>query len=311
THRVTVRIGLNHGLGFVKSNDVFGDVVNVASRVEGSANAEQILVSSNIHDALAPTNRFRFRHAGRFPLKGKTDASDLFEVIWQEPSGPALPESVAAGPQTKLRIVQLCKDATGRTFEIASKVTVIGRTAGEFTFPDDEYMQPTHARLLMESGQLFLQPMPSADSYFSLVASYRLQPGDVVSIGRQVLEFQENQAALAEASQIGKGLGELAAMLHNAVAEFISLKSDAKRYPVREQQTTFGRTKATFTFPTDTVMSRSHARVYHRGEDFFLEDLGSTNGTFVLARDKTPIPPGTVLSIGGQRLKIVREEERG
>src|SRR5579884_3084014 len=28
--RVKIRIGINHGLGFVKSNDVFGDVVNVA-----------------------------------------------------------------------------------------------------------------------------------------------------------------------------------------------------------------------------------------------------------------------------------------
>ena len=56
-------------------------------------------------------------------------------------------------------------------------------------------------------------------------------------------------------------------------------------------------------------MSRSHAKVYHRGEDFFLEDVGSTNGTFVLARDKMSVPAGAILSIGGQRLKVSREEE--
>jgi pSer/pThr/pTyr-binding forkhead associated (FHA) protein len=55
-------------------------------------------------------------------------------------------------------------------------------------------------------------------------------------------------------------------------------------------------------------MSRAHARVYHRGEDFFLEDTGSTNGTFVMAREKTPIPAGVVLTLGGQRLKVFREE---
>ena len=37
TRRVLVRIGINYGLGLVKSNDVFGDVVNVASRVESAA----------------------------------------------------------------------------------------------------------------------------------------------------------------------------------------------------------------------------------------------------------------------------------
>src|SRR5512142_282471 len=35
--RVLVRIGLHWGTGIVKSNDVFGDVVNVASRVESVA----------------------------------------------------------------------------------------------------------------------------------------------------------------------------------------------------------------------------------------------------------------------------------
>ena len=35
--RVTIRIGLNHGIGIVKTSDVFGDVVNVAKRLQESA----------------------------------------------------------------------------------------------------------------------------------------------------------------------------------------------------------------------------------------------------------------------------------
>ena len=71
--------------------------------------------------------------------------------------------------------------------------------------------------------------------------------------------------------------------------------------------TTWGRTKATYTFPTDTAMSRSHAKVYHRGEDFFLEDTGSTNGTFVLVKEETPVPDGAMVVLASQRLKVVRE----
>ncbi|MBZ5510708.1 MAG: FHA domain-containing protein [Acidobacteriia bacterium] len=314
THRVTVRIGINYGLGFVKSNDVFGDVVNVASRVEGAASPEQILISDTLHQAVAPSGRFRFRHAGKFSLKGKAEVSDLFEVVWREQADAGVVSShsmvVAAvvAPQIKYKLVQLRSDGrAGREFDISQRA-VIGRTLGEITFPNDEYMQPVHARLLVESGQLFLEPVADADSFFSLVGTYRLQHGDVVSFGAQVLEFHVDEAALAEASRTGTGLGELTAMLHGAVAEFVSLNPDGKRYPIREQQTTWGRTKATYTFPTDTAMSRSHAKVYHRGEDFFIEDVGSTNGTFVMARGKTPIPAGAVLSIGGQRLRVSREE---
>jgi predicted component of type VI protein secretion system len=308
-----VRIGINYGLGFVKSNDVFGDVVNVASRVEGAASPEQILISDTLHEAVAPTGRFRFRLAGKFSLKGKAEASDLYEVVWRDDAGaPMTSHSMIMtafdAPQIKYKLVQVRTDGRpGREFEI-SRQAVIGRSAGDFTFPNDEYMQPVHARLMVDSGQLFLEPATDADSFFSLVGSYRLQAGDVVSVGSQVLEFREDEAALAAASRTGTGLGELNAMLHGAVAEFVSLNPDARRYPIHEQQTTWGRTKATYTFPTDTAMSRSHAMVYHRGEDFFIEDVGSTNGTFVMAREKTPIPPGVVLSIGGQRLKVLRDE---
>jgi adenylate cyclase len=315
-HRVRIRIGINHGLGIVKSNDIFGDVINVASRVEAAASPEQILISDTLYKAVAETDRFRLRLAGRFSLKGKSEARELYEVVWREATGDAsgshsMVMAAFGAPAPKYRLIQLRADGrAGRDFELQSGAALVGRTAGELTFPHDEYMQPAHVRLRVESGQLFLDPMPEADTFFSLIGSYRLQQGDVVSIGDQVLEFRVDEAALAEASQLGKNLGELsAAMLHGAVAEFVSLNPDRRRYPIREQQTTWGRTKATYTFPTDSAMSRSHAGVYYRGEDFFLEDLGSTNGTFVLAREKTPVPPGAVLSIGGQRLKVFREEQ--
>ena len=310
--RVKVRIGINYGLGFVKSNDVFGDVVNVASRVESAASPDQILISDTLYHALPQDNRFRFRLAGRFSLRGKAEERELYEVIWRAQAGEAAAHGMVApaAPQVRYRLVQVRSDGRpGRELEIKAGNAVVGRSQGAFTFPNDEYMQPAHTRLLLESGQLFLEPMPEADTFMSLVGSYRLQTGDVVSFGNQVLEFRVDEAALAAAAQAGKDLGELTAVLHGPVAEFVSLDADARRYPILEQQITWGRTKATYTFPTDSAMSRSHAKVYHRGEDFFLEDAGSTNGTFVLAREKMTVPAGAVLSIGGQRLKVLREED--
>ncbi len=313
-HRVTVRIGINYGLGFVKSNDVFGDVVNVASRVEGAANPQQILISDTLYQSVATLDRFRCRLAGKFSLKGKSEQRSLYEVVWREGGADVGSQSmmVAAldtSPNVKYTLVQLRTDGRpGHEFALGSGQAIIGRTQGDFTFPHDEYMQSPHARLLIESGQLFVEPAPEADTFVSLTGTCRLQQGDVVSFGNQVLEFRVDEAALAEAAQRGQGLGELNALLHGAVAEFVSLNPDGKRFPIRDQQTTWGRTKATYTFPTDTAMSRSHAKVYHRGEDFFIEDVGSTNGTFLLAREKTPIPGRAILAMGGQRIKVFREE---
>src|SRR5437763_4732150 len=81
---VFIRIGLNYGQGIVKSNDVFGDVVNVASRVESVGQPEQIVISDSVNQQVAPTGKFKLSHLGRFVLKGKEGDRDLFEVSWNE-----------------------------------------------------------------------------------------------------------------------------------------------------------------------------------------------------------------------------------
>ena len=45
--QIHVRIGLNTGLGIVEEKDVFGDVVNVAARVESLADGGEILVTDD------------------------------------------------------------------------------------------------------------------------------------------------------------------------------------------------------------------------------------------------------------------------
>ncbi|HUS18786.1 MAG TPA: adenylate/guanylate cyclase domain-containing protein [Terriglobales bacterium] len=314
--KISIRIGINYGLGIVKSNDVFGDVVNVASRVEGAASPEQILISHSLYEAVAGNSRFRIRPFGTFALKGKSKELELFEVQWKSGEAPP-PVAVHSmimpvldfSQQSKIRLAQVRTDGqTAREFDVSGQAT-IGRTQGDFTFPHDTQMQPQHCRLNVEVGQLWAAPLDQAPVFFSLIGSYRLEQGDIVKIGNQMFEFRVNQAALEMGNVLGAGVGELSLLLQHPIAEFVSMGADQKHYSVLEGQTTWGRTKATYTFPTDTAMSRTHAKVYHRGEDFFIEDMGSTNGTFVMAREETPVPQGAILSIGGQRLKVLPQPQ--
>lgn len=313
SRRVSIRIGLNYGPGLVKSNDVFGDVVNVASRVESAAAPEQILISDTLYAALGKTDRFRIRPMGKFALKGKADERDLYEVMWK-PEGDTVPagsHSMISVPalsrNVRYRLVQVRNDGKpGRELEVSAAQAGIGNSQGEFTFPHDAKLQPLHARVLLDSGQLFIEPVNQAPVFFSLVGPYRLQPGDVVKMGTQVLEFHANTAALEMASSTGATMKEISAKLEKPIAEFVAVVGGQKPLVIGEGETTFGRTKGTHTF-TDSAMSRAHAKVYHRGEDFFIEDTGSTNGTFVRAKEKTPLPEGVTVSLGGQLLKVVRE----
>ena len=311
SRRVFVRIGINYGLGLVKSNDVFGDVVNVASRVESAAAPEQILISDTLFAALKGDERFKIRPMGKFALKGKADERDLYEIVWREgDTVPAGSHSLIAVPTVSqaisYKLVQVRVDGRpGRELNIKATSSVIGRSSCEFTFPNDEGMEPSHARLTIDSGQLFVEPINGASVFLSLIGPYRLQTGDVVKMGSQVLEFHANAAVLEMASSTGTTAKDVSAKLQKPIAELVSV-SDQRRFPLGEGDTTFGRTKGTHIF-ADTSMSRSHAKIYHRGEDFFIEDTGSTNGTFVKAHDKTPLPERATVSIAGQLLKVSRE----
>lgn len=61
--------------------------------------------------------------------------------------------------------------------------------------------------------------------------------------------------------------------------------------------------------PYDALASRKHAQLTFHDGDLMLEDLGSSNGTFLLTGQPvlapTPIIPGTRFRVGGVWLRLV------
>ena len=61
--------------------------------------------------------------------------------------------------------------------------------------------------------------------------------------------------------------------------------------------------------PSDTFVSQVHARVFRRGADFWVEDLGSTNGTLVNGRKvdgAVPVRRGDRVQVGRSVLELKR-----
>ncbi|MDO8106157.1 FHA domain-containing protein [Isoptericola sp. b441] len=59
----------------------------------------------------------------------------------------------------------------------------------------------------------------------------------------------------------------------------------------------------------DDYSSQRHARLYQQGGQWYVEDLGSTNGTFVgreRVTEPTPVGPGTQLRVGQSTLELQR-----
>src|ERR1051326_6640759 len=62
--RLQTRTGINCGVGFRKSDDLFGDAVNIAARITKRAGAGQILISRSVQESLIETE-IGFKALGR------------------------------------------------------------------------------------------------------------------------------------------------------------------------------------------------------------------------------------------------------
>jgi class 3 adenylate cyclase len=76
------RIGIHTGECILEKNDIFGDVVNTASRFESSANPGEILISEDTYNALSDKTEFYARFDREVTLKGKSMPFNAFIVFW-------------------------------------------------------------------------------------------------------------------------------------------------------------------------------------------------------------------------------------
>ena len=76
------RIGMHTGECLLEKNDVFGDVVNTASRFESAATAGEILISEETYNAVSDKSEFYTRFDRNVDLKGKSLPFKAYIVFW-------------------------------------------------------------------------------------------------------------------------------------------------------------------------------------------------------------------------------------
>jgi serine/threonine protein kinase/class 3 adenylate cyclase len=82
--RMELRIGIHTGMGFRKGTDVFGDVVNLASRITKRTEAAQILISRAVQEVVASQSDITCRWLDKCTIDGRSEKEDIFEVIWTD-----------------------------------------------------------------------------------------------------------------------------------------------------------------------------------------------------------------------------------
>jgi adenylate cyclase len=103
--RIAFRIGINLGDLIVDGDDLYGDGVNIAARLEAEAPTGGIVISRTVHKAVTGRLKATFDDLGSLALKNNERPVQAFSVKW-EPSDWRLPviseATVAAAPPPQM-----------------------------------------------------------------------------------------------------------------------------------------------------------------------------------------------------------------
>jgi serine/threonine protein kinase/pSer/pThr/pTyr-binding forkhead associated (FHA) protein len=102
-------------------------------------------------------------------------------------------DAAAAGSPKLVRLDKLDQDSG--EFLLREEVTVIGHAEGTYTFPADDYMSGTHARLTLRDGQVTLEDANSTNGTFVRIRKRLLASvGETLLIGSQRLMITKEEA---------------------------------------------------------------------------------------------------------------------
>jgi adenylate cyclase len=81
SERIRFRVGINVGDVIVEDDDIFGDGVNLAARLEGLAAPGGICISGKVHDEVAGKLDLDFEDLGEQPVKNMTRPVRVYRVV--------------------------------------------------------------------------------------------------------------------------------------------------------------------------------------------------------------------------------------
>jgi pSer/pThr/pTyr-binding forkhead associated (FHA) protein/NADPH-dependent 2,4-dienoyl-CoA reductase/sulfur reductase-like enzyme len=204
--------------------------------------------------------------------------------------------------------------AGGQAHRLATAVTTIGRHPDNDIVIADEYVSSHHAQVRLEVSAFMVSDVGSRNGTFlndvPVIAPAPLRQGDVIRVGQTALTVSVPASQVAPSAGFGSQQGqtpspaaappsEVPTVPTGAVApapfgapEVIAppsavlgwLDVGGRRVDLAGQTINIGRDPASEVALADPAVSYTHAQITRLGNDLYLRDVGSRNGTYANAQ---------------------------
>lgn len=168
-----MHVGFHAGAFIERGGDIFGDAVNIASRLTAYAQAGQILTTSVGAGAISPLVRRLMRRLGALDIRGRKDEMEVEEIAWR--GGDSADVTVTEGalraaPGVAARLMLSLEDRLWSVGPQARHFS-IGRDPGSDIVVATEQASRNHGVIEYRNGGFYYTDMSLNGSYVSFSGS--------------------------------------------------------------------------------------------------------------------------------------------
>jgi class 3 adenylate cyclase len=193
-----IRVGVAAGSVLEDGDDVFGDTVNVASRIADVALPGQVLTTRTTVESLAPVIRAGCRSLHPMELKGVRGAVAITEVLWNTEATltMVLDTRVGAAPAAPRALV-LSHAGRDVRLDAARRVVRVGRDPGNDLVVSARAVSRWHARVALQQDNFVLVDESANGTFvrFDGKPEVHLQRDQTLLVGRGTIGLGESTTA--------------------------------------------------------------------------------------------------------------------
>jgi pSer/pThr/pTyr-binding forkhead associated (FHA) protein len=193
----------------------------------------------------------------------------------------------------------------GRRFPLDLGENLIGRDNDAFS--RDAWISPRHARFTVQDDKVVVEDLDSLNGVFVRIpGGIKLLDGAHLRIGLELLRYREVQHMPTQGEDGTRHLGSGAGpeLPWGRLARIIGPDEEADAWLLHEPEISIGRDRGDIVFPQDAFVSGSHARLKRTKDGCVLEDMGSSNGTYLKIPGRWELKDSDVLLLGQQIVRL-------
>jgi pSer/pThr/pTyr-binding forkhead associated (FHA) protein len=216
------------------------------------------------------------------------------------------PTGVSSRVPAPSTLVVIKEDGSdGDRLQLVEGSNVIGRGESTITFASDAFLDAQHCELRIDGRRCVLEDLNSLNGTFvRLVEPTQLNHGDMIRLGQELLRYEHLDRVDPVDAAPNDGTELLGAAPGGSVfgrlVQVMSPDLVGNAWSLEGPLVTLGRERGDILFPGDGYVSGRHATITWRDDQATLEDIGSSNGTYLQIRGPAELLDGDLVLVGQQ-----------